>query len=215
MKFQYFLLIIFTAFTFGCKNIGRQPDNPTVNDTLSATEVQPHPDIDSSLIHDTSRPDGVYEDKNANGIVTERGEIRNGVQDGKRYTYFADGKPRTEENFVNGSYEGTFKEFHQNGKLFQEGHYSHNAMNGIWKTYYDTGELKEEVTMVANNENGPFKEYHKNGKIKYEGTYKDGDHEDGEMKVYNEEGELIKKLDCKMGECNTIWVKKAYEDFKR
>ena len=71
MKFQYFLLIIFTAFTFGCKNIGRQPDNPTVNDTLSATEVQPDPDIDSSLIHDTSRPDGVYEDKNANEILED------------------------------------------------------------------------------------------------------------------------------------------------
>lgn len=88
-------------------------------------------------------------------------------------------------------------------------------MTGVWKTYYETGELKEEVSFVDNNENGPFKEYHKNGKTKYEGTYKDGDHEEGEMKVYNEDGEIIKKLDCKKGICNTVWIKKGYEDVKR
>jgi len=88
-------------------------------------------------------------------------------------------------------------------------------MTGVWKTYYDTGELKEEVLFKDNNENGPFKKYYKSGKVKYEGVYKDGDHEDGELKLYSEEGELIKKQDCVRGDCNTIWVKKGYEDAKK
>lgn len=213
MKRFYLLIFGIVSLAVGCKN--NEPPSTEVPVEVTEETQSADAEIDSSLLHDTSRPDGVYSDKNEKGTIVEKGEIRNGVQVGKRTTYFDNGAVHTEENYVNGSYEGPFKEYKPNGKLFQEGQYSNNAMSGVWKTYYDTGELKEEVTFIENNENGPFKEYHKNGKVKYEGTYKNGDHEDGEMRVYNEDGELIKKLDCKAGDCNTIWIKKGYEDVKR
>ena len=80
-------------------------------------------------------------------------------------------------------------------------------MDGVWKRYYDTGELREEVNFVNNDENGPFREYYKNGNIKAEGTYINGPNEQGELKEYNEDGELIKIMSCTNGICNTIWVK--------
>jgi antitoxin component YwqK of YwqJK toxin-antitoxin module len=193
---------------FSCKN------NESTN-TQSADSPAIHEDIDTSLTRNITRSDGPYSEKNDKGVIVEKGEFKNGLQEGKRFLYFDNGAVKAEENYVKGNFEGPFKEFFENGKLFQQGQYVNNAMTGIWKTYYDTGELKEEVTFVENNENGPFKEYHKNGKVKYEGSYKDGDNEDGEMKVFNEDGELVKKLDCKKGKCTTIWVKKGYEDVKR
>ena len=60
---------------------------------------------------------------------------------------------------------------------------------------------------VNNDENGPFREYYKNGNIKAEGTYINGPNEQGELKEYNEDGELIKIMSCTNGICNTIWVK--------
>jgi antitoxin component YwqK of YwqJK toxin-antitoxin module len=68
----------------------------------------------------------------------------------------------------------------------------------------------EEVTFINNMENGPFKEYYKNGQIKWEGNYKDGDNEYGLIQEFNEQGQLIKKMNCGRykGEyiCQTIWT---------
>lgn len=180
---------------------------------------QPKPAASDSANKESSKSintkDGPYTKNDEEGHLMEKGLLKNGQQEGKRTVYFPSGKLRIEELYKNGEYEGTFKEYYESGKLMQEGQYVKNSMTGIWKTYYDTGELKEEVLFKDNNENGPFKKYHKNGKIKWEGVYKDGDHEEGELKLYNEDGELIKKQDCIKGDCNTIWVKKGYEDVKK
>ena len=62
--------------------------------------------------------------------------------------------------------------------------------------------------MKDNNENGPFKEYYPNGNIHWEGNYLNGDNEFGILNEYNEQGELIKKMDCdSMAVCKTIWTK--------
>ena len=66
----------------------------------------------------------------------------------------------------------------------------------------------EETRLANNEENGPFKEYYKNGKVKTEGTYQRGPYEHGELLMYNEAGELVKKMQCADGECHTTWEKK-------
>lgn len=180
---------------------------------------QPKPAASDINKNEADKPlnskDGPYVKNDEDGHLMEKGVLKNGEQEGKRNVFFPNGKTRIEEMYVKGEYDGPFKEYFETGKLMQEGQYVKNSMTGIWKTYYDSGELKEEVLFKDNNENGPFKKYYKNGKIKWEGSYKDGDHEDGELKLYNEDGELIKKQDCVKGDCNTIWVKKGYEDAKK
>ena len=108
---------------------------------------------------------------------------------------------------VDGKKEGLWKLISSNGMLVEEGSYAGDQKTGEWKGYYENGQLKEVVTYSKNLENGPFKEYHKNGKLKTEGTYRDGDNEDGLLKEYDETGTLVKKKECKMGVCKTIWAK--------
>ena len=64
-----------------------------------------------------------------------------------------------------------------------------------------------------NQENGPFKEYFQNGNLKFEGTYEGGDYEVGELKKYDESGNLIAKMNCEIrqiageqfSQCSTVW----------
>lgn len=212
MKKAVWSILICLLLFFACRQAEQNAGNTTEN---SQENISTNSSSDTSLAQNNAHPNGPYTKKNKQGVIVEKGVFNNGQQDGIRYLYFDDGKIKTEEPYIAGSFEGLFKEYSSNGKLYQEGTYHNNSMTGVWKTYYDTGELKEEVMFVDNNENGPFRQYYKNGKVKYEGTYKDGNFEEGEMKLYNEEGILIKKLDCKKGKCNTIWVKKGYEDVKK
>lgn len=50
-------------------------------------------------------------------------------------------------------------------------------------------------------ENGLFIEYYCNGKLVVEGVYKEGDYEYGELKIYNENGELFCMMLCDNGCC--------------
>ncbi len=147
----------------------------------------------------------------ADGVKLEKAEYKNDTLHGVRHLYYPNGNIQVSENYMNGTFEGDFKSFYENGKVQLEGIYVNNVMDGTWKGYYDSGELKEEVLFKNNNENGPFVEYHKNGKLKAKGTYLDGDNEDGLLELYDEDGELIKKMQCKKGVCRTSWTKEGGE----
>ncbi len=61
--------------------------------------------------------------------------------------------------------------------------------------------------MVNSEEMGPFTEYYANGKIQAEGTYLHGPNEDGQLKLFDESGELYKIMLCDSGKCITTWQK--------
>ena len=48
-------------------------------------------------------------------------------------------------------------------------------------------------------------EYFRNGNLKAEGSYLDGDNEHGLLKLYDETGRLIRKMECEQGVCRTFW----------
>ncbi len=54
----------------------------------------------------------------------------------------------------------------------------------------------------------PLSEYHPNGQLKAEGYYKNGDKEEGLLKLYNETGKLVKTMNCNSGICRTVWKAK-------
>jgi len=153
--------------------------------------------------------EGVYKAYDDDGRLIEEAFYKNDTLNGIRKIFFENGNVEAEEIYVNGVFDGVYKGFYNSGKPELEGNYVKNEMVGTWKRFYPTGQLMEEVTFSKNNENGPFVEYYENGKLKAEGNYKDGDNEEGELKLYDEMGVLERKMECTAGRCITTWRSEA------
>jgi len=160
---------------------------------------------------ETYAKEGLYTRLGTDGIVMEEANYVNDTLHGVRKLYYPGGKLQIEETYENGIFQGSFKSYYENGQVQLEGAYLSNSMEGVWTGYYDGGQLKEEVNFKNNNENGPFVEYHQNGKIKTKGTYLDGDNEDGLLELFDENGELVKTMQCVKRICRTSWTKEGGE----
>jgi antitoxin component YwqK of YwqJK toxin-antitoxin module len=151
---------------------------------------------------------GFYKRYSPGGILLEKANYVEGKLNGERIIYNAKGEKEISENYESDVLNGPLKEFHSNGKMKMLGVYTDNVLSGTVNVFYPSGKLKEEVQFVNNVEEGPFKEFHENGKLKWEGTYRNGDNEFGQLKEYNEEGELIRKMMCDdRAICTTTWTK--------
>lgn len=139
------------------------------------------------------------------GAVLEEAYYRNDTLDGLRILYFTEGDTLSVETYDMGVFEGAFRQYYESGQLQIKGMYVDNEMTGKWRQYYENGQLMEVVSFEANQENGPFIEYHPNGALKAEGNYLDGDYEHGLLKLYDEQGMLVRKMNCEKGVCRTIW----------
>lgn len=148
---------------------------------------------------------GDYVKYNADGQLVEKSFYLNDTLHLYRVFYYETGDTQIVETLDRGRYDGPFKSFYANGQLELLGVYQDNVATGQWKKYYDSGDLMEVVTFADNKENGPFIEYFRNGKVKAEGSYKNGPKEHGLLSMYDENGALIRKMDCKNGICKTIW----------
>ena len=154
---------------------------------------------------------GPYQKFGDEGKIVEAGVYKNGALHGARTIYYDENRVKLVETYRKGAFEGPYKYYHENGQVEIEGEYIDGVMAGDWKMYYESGQLLEVVKFVNNEEHGPFTEYHENGKLKTEGHYKNGDNEDGLLKLYNESGELYKKMECDSGKCQTIWTLESSE----
>lgn len=148
--------------------------------------------------------EGLYQKSDAQGRLVEEANYLNDTLNGLRVLYYENGDTMSVEHYANGMFEGAFRSYHENGRLELEGRYENNAMTGVWKRYYPDGQLMEEVTFRDNSENGPFTEYHPNGQLKAVGEYLDGDNEHGELKIYDENGTLLRTMMCNYGRCKTV-----------
>ena len=159
----------------------------------------------------TTQKEGKSELFDDNGQLLETAFYENGQLQGERTLYHENGAIQAIEFYENDIFTGNFQAFYENKQLELTGKYINGQMDGEWKRYYDSGELMEIVTFVENEENGPFIEYYKNGKTKAAGNYLAGDNEHGELKLFDENGELIKKMNCNKGLCQTSWTKEENE----
>ena len=180
------------------------------------TSVQKSFDEKGNLISESSQK----EDGTLHGITKNYIEKRlfseenytDGVLDGNRKIFYANGNVEISEIYKNGILEGNYIAYHTNGQEMLKANYIDGSMQGLVTTFFDDGNIKEEVTFIDGEENGPFKEFYPNGNIKWEGVYVPGidePNEIGEVKNYNEEGTLIRKLQCDTiygyNKCKTIW----------
>ncbi len=148
---------------------------------------------------------GKYEAFDDEGQVVERANYAAGKLDGKRTLYHPNGQVQYEEMHVGGKFDGPYKAYYPDGQLELEGKFIDDKASGVWTGYYPDGSKKEEVTFVDNKENGPFREWYSNGTIKAEGSYLDGDNEQGELVLYDLQGEVQKRMHCEAGVCRTVW----------
>lgn len=173
-------------------------------------------DYNNTLEYSRSKMDfarqGLFLRKDSLGRIMEAAHYENDTLHGSRILFYVEtGTRQIVENYNHGNFDGLYQVFYPNGKLEQEGNYVNNIMDSIWVRYYDTGQISEEVMFRDNEENGPFKEFHPNGNMKAEGTYREGDNEHGLLKLYDENGELVKTMNCKNGICKTIWKKEEIQ----
>ncbi len=178
----------------------------------SELETVESKDEDGNLIRFTRQTEnyarqGLFTRLTPDGIKLEESNYLNDTLHGQRTLFFPNGKPEIIELYHKGAFSGKHKTFFESGQLKVEGEYIDGAMNGNWQVYYESGQLKEIVSFKDNEENGPFKEFYPNGKQKAEGQYLGGDNEHGELLLYDEAGELIKKMNCNHGICRTAWTK--------
>jgi len=159
----------------------------------------------------TGLKDGDFEKFNPEGALFEKANYKDDILQGERVIYHPTGNIEIKETYVDGILDGPFMTYYQDASIELDGQYSGGVMTGKWKRYYKNGELMEEVTFADNLENGPFVEYHENGNLKAEGQYKSGDREQGLLKLYDENGDLYKKMECDDGICQTTWTRPGYE----
>ena len=154
---------------------------------------------------------GKFERFDPEGNLFERANYSQDTLQGERTLFYASGTPEIVEKYDAGILDGSFITYYENGEIELEGQYDSGVMYGVWKRYYESSQLMEEVTFADNMENGPFVEYHENGKLKAEGQYKGGDREQGLLKLYDENGELYKTMECDDGICHTTWSREEEE----
>lgn len=154
--------------------------------------------------------EGFYQRFRADGSKAEEANYLNDSLQGERKYFYPNGKVESIEHYQMGVIHGKFEAFYEDGTHKVEQTFVNGALEGESLAYYPNGQLKERVMLKNNDENGPFTEYYENGKLKAEGSYlpsEDGPLEEGELKEYDENGELIRIADCKQGVCLTRWKK--------
>ncbi len=154
---------------------------------------------------ETFAREGLYEKYSPDGTLLETATYNNDTLNGIRIIYYPAGDTNIVEQYVNGIFDGPYAIHYEEGGLLQQGQFIDNVMTGKWVNYYPNGQLMEQVVFADNLENGPFTEYHSNGKVKAEGAYRDGDNEQGELRLYNEAGTLTTIMQCDYGRCETTW----------
>jgi antitoxin component YwqK of YwqJK toxin-antitoxin module len=173
------------------------------------TEPREHRDDYGNVIRyhtlqGTDIREGLLERRNPEGVIIEMAHYRNDTLDGQRVLFYDSGDTMVVEHYVQGLFDGPFRAYHERGTAKTIGQYVQNNIIGQWRSFYADGTLREEVTFENNAEHGPFKEYHPNGRLKAEGFYRDGDNEDGELRLYDEQGRLLRIMQCQLGRCKTI-----------
>lgn len=151
--------------------------------------------------------EGLYEQFFPDGSRIEVASYRNDTLDGQRTLYYENGQLQYTENYDMGQFHGPYRAYYPSGQLKLEQQYFNNRLEGESRAWYENGQLKEVVQFEQNQENGPFREYYPNGQLKAEGTYLEGDNEHGELKLYDEDGTLVRVMQCDRGICRTTWEK--------
>lgn len=201
-KYTILSMAIFLLFQTACK------ENP--NETVETRDETGRIERYQRNKKDFSK-EGLYQKLSPDGKLLEEAHYHLNVLEGERKYFYPGGAVESIEPYKNGQIHGKFRKFFENGTLNLEQDFVDGVMQGLSIRYYPNAVVEERVTMKDNEENGPFQEYYDNGNLKVEGTYapvgEESALEQGELKEYDETGQLVRIADCVDGRCNTRWKK--------
>ncbi len=204
--FSYLKIFLFTALLtsgFGCS--GPQIETVETKDEQGRTERYQRRKKDFAK-------DGLYQKLQADGKLLQEAHYVNDTLEGEFKYFRPTGQLESVENYTHGILNGKYQSYYENGQVQVDQTYINGALQGLSTAYYPDGRLKEKVTLVDNEENGPFMEYYESGVLKTEGQYTPGEEmplEQGELKEYDEQGQLVRIANCTNGVCLTKWKKEA------
>lgn len=192
-RLLFFLVLVFLIFS-----CGKRKKIITVHPDGYYKEVY-------HVIDDTIK-DGPYLKYFESGMLADSYMYVNNTIHGIRKIYSVEGNLEIEETYNKGTFHGPYKTYYPNGQVKKIQEYVNNKIEGDVKQFYEDGTLKAVIHFSDNLENGPFTEYHPNGKIHWKGFYERGDYEQDTLIEYGLNGELVRKMYCEQGICQTIWT---------
>lgn len=98
-----------------------------------------------------------------------------GTKHGPFESRHANGRVRTQGNYVNGVSDGAYARYSEEGRLVERGAHKRGKMNGKWEHFDEDGALKDQTYWKDGVPEGPFEFYFPNGKKKISGRYANGE----------------------------------------
>jgi len=105
-------------------------------------------------------------------LFTEYFKNQHGQRHGINQLFYADGKLRSEVNYLFDKKEGAYKEYYSTGELALEVNYRNDRKEGVQKEYFRNGKLSSEVRYVNGYKEGAQKWYDQNGTLIKTETFK-------------------------------------------
>lgn len=108
------------------------------------------------------------------GDTTKYENYINGVLNGPKVTFDANGKRTKQVNYVKGLLDGPFLVYNKEGKVIEELNYKQGKREGVFKYYYDDGTLLRTENWTMDVKNGEFKTFYYEGFVQTSENYKKG-----------------------------------------
>lgn len=116
---------------------------------------------------DSNLVSGYVNEYFADGTLFRQVGLVNGKKEGKKLTYFQDGRLRFEETYLNNKLHGTVRRWSMVSgyQLIAYLQYQSGKPHGEQKKWYNTGELHKHLHLVDGREEGLQKAFRKNGAV--------------------------------------------------
>ena len=140
---------------------------------LYASNDSEYEEVDGVLYKD--HPEKTYEGLLTlfyeNGSIEEELYYKNGLKDGPRDTFHANGELFEKETYKEGKLEGLFQGYYDNRKLWWEGDAKNGLRDGKISVFYASGKLKYIGQYELNLKEGLWKHYFEDGEIEKQECY--------------------------------------------
>ena len=94
-----------------------------------------------------------------NGKQHSRGQLINGLRDGRWLYWYQYGQKKQEGGFAAGRKHGTWRRWHPNGELLSISHYVGGVRQGRFESHYRDGSLHEAGDFVDGQRHGVWTEW--------------------------------------------------------
>lgn len=116
-----------------------------------------------------------------------------------KWTFFAENRKISEENYVNGLKQGICYKYYETGEVMEESAWVNGIQTGKYQLFLKTGQPYLQCKFAGNKRNGLFLTFFESGKRETEGGYKDN-FKQGDWKYFSQTGELLYTLKYEQGQ---------------